>query len=211
MISLISIYRNLLVEVSLSDLKQQFVDTGKVSQADFSEIETAVGTKTAYATWLIKKVADKLIKSEDIYKYKDYFDIFNRRKREYSSPDINTYKTTDGLKQFVDKSVELKAAEQQDASTQKGVAKSDKYKEFYIGNVDGYNVYKLPKGRKDLYGASCELGSGTEWCTATGKARNFFDRYIDSDDLYIFTNGTDKYQFHYRDNMFMDSADQSII
>ena len=36
------------------------------------EIVNAVGNKSAYATWLAKKVADKTIKGEDIYKYKNY-------------------------------------------------------------------------------------------------------------------------------------------
>ena len=210
---LITILNEILLEVSLDDIKSQFVDTNKVSQNDFKEIVNAVGNKSAYATWLAKKVADKTIKGEDIYKFKNYFSIFTRQKKNYPSPDINSYKSSQDISTFIKKSVEIANAEKADPSKQKGVARSDKYKEFYIGSVDGFNVYELSKGRKDLYGASCELGSGTEWCTATGRTRSHFDNYIAKGPLFIFIKpGSDeKYQFSYEGDQFMDKDDNSII
>jgi len=82
-----------------------------------------------------------------------------------------------------------------------------------MSSVDGFDVYELPKGRKDLYGASCELGSGTEWCTATGKTRQFFEEYISSGPLFIFIKpgSNEKYQFSYENNQFMDKYDTPII
>ena len=67
--------------------------------------------------------------------------------------------------------------------------------------------------RDDLYGVSCELGSGTEWCTATGKTRRHFDKYISKGPLFIFIKpGSDeKYQFSYETNSFMDKNDSSIM
>jgi hypothetical protein len=208
---LIKLLKEIVTEVSVEQLKTQFVDSGKISQKDFNEI-TNVTPKTAYITWLAKKVADKFIKTEDIYKYEKYFSIFDRRKKEYPFMDINQYKTLKDLSQFISKSVEISNKESEDISQQKGVPKIDKYKEFYIGSVDGFNVYKLPQGRKDLYGVSCELGSGTEWCTATGKTREHFDSYISQGPLFIFTKpgGSDKFQFHYETDSFMESSDESI-
>ena len=199
--------------MSLDDIKSQFVDTNKISQKDFTEIVNAVGNKSAYATWLAKKVADKTIKGEDIYKYKNYFTIFDRRKKNYPSSDINSYKSAQDISTFIKTSVEIANAEKADPSQQKGVTRSDKYKEFYMGSVDGFDVYELPKGKKDLYGVSCELGSGTEWCTATGKTRSYFDDYIAKGPLFIFIKpGSDeKYQFSYEGNQFMDKDDNSII
>jgi hypothetical protein len=211
--NLTTLLKEILLEVSLDDIKSQFVDTNKVSQKDFEEIVNAVGNKSAYATWLAKKVADKTIKGEDIYKYKNYFTIFDRRKKNYPSPDINSYKSAQDIATFIKTSVEIANAEKADPSQQKGVARPDKYKEFYMGSVDGFDVYELPKGRKDLYGASCELGSGTEWCTATGKTRKHFDKYIAKGPLFIFIKpGSDeKYQFSYEGNNFMDKDDNPII
>jgi hypothetical protein len=212
-IKLTALLKEVLLEVSLDDIKSQFVDTNKISQKDFTEIVNAVGNKSAYATWLAKKVADKTIKGEDIYKYKNYFTIFDRRKKNYPSSDINSYKSAQDVSTFIKTSVEIANAEKADPSQQKGVTRSDKYKEFYMGSVDGFDVYELPKGRKDLYGASCELGSGTEWCTATGKTRKKFDDYISKGPLFIFIKpGSDeKYQFSYEGNQFMDKDDNPII
>jgi hypothetical protein len=203
----------LLLEASLDQLKTQFVDTNKITDSEFTEIVDSTGGKSAYATWLTKKVADKDIKAEDIYKYNTYFKIFDRRKREYPFQDLNQYKTLDDISKFITKSTELAASEQKDPSQQKGVSRSDKYREFFIGSVDGFDVYKLPKDRKDLYGVSCELGTGTEWCTATGKTRTHFDDYITKGPLFIFIKpGSDeKYQFSYEDNSYMDKDDNSIV
>jgi hypothetical protein len=212
MIKLINLLKETLTEVSVEQLKTQFIDSGKISQKDFDEIINAT-PKTAYITWLAKKVVDKLIKSEDIYKYKKYFNIFDRRKKEYPFTDINQYKTQDDLSQFINKSVEIANKESEDISQQKGVSKENKYKELYLGSVNGFNVYELPKGRKDLYGASCELGSGTEWCTATGKTRSNFDSYISSGPLFIFLKpgSNEKYQFNYETNSFMNEDDLSVF
>ena len=149
---LTTLLKEIITEVSIDQLKTQFVDAGKISSEDFKEIIDATGNKSAYATWLAKKVADETIKSEDISKYKKYFSIFDRNKKSYPYSDINQYKTTNDISQFIKTSVEIANKETKDPSQQKGVARSDKYKEFYMGSVDGFDVYELPKGRKDLYG-----------------------------------------------------------
>jgi hypothetical protein len=210
---LTTLLKEIITEVSIDQLKTQFVDAGKISSEDFKEIIDATGNKSAYATWLAKKVADETIKSEDISKYKKYFSIFDRNKKSYPYSDINQYKTTNDISQFIKTSVEIANKETKDPSQQKGVARSDKYKEFYMGSVDGFDVYELPKGRKDLYGVSCELGSGTEWCTATGKTKSYFNKYISSGPLFIFIKpgSEEKYQFSYENDQFMDKDDTPII
>jgi hypothetical protein len=205
--------KSLLIEVSLDQLKTQFVDTGKISDSEFTEIVDSAGGRSAYATWLTKQFVNKTIKAEDLYKYNTYFKLFDRRKREYPFQDINQYKSADDITKFIQTSVELYNRENNDPSKQKGVARSDKYKEFYIGSVEGFNVYELPRGRTDLYGASCDLGSGTDWCTATGNTRRHFDNYIEKGPLFIFIKpgSGEKYQFSYEGDQFMDKDDISII
>ena len=134
---LTTLLKEIITEVSIDQLKTQFVDAGKISSEDFTEIIDATGNKSAYATWLVKKVADETIKSEDISKYKKYFSIFDRNKKSYPYSDINQYKTTNDISQFIKTSVEIANKETKDPSQQKGVARSDKYKEFYMGSVDG--------------------------------------------------------------------------
>lgn len=215
-------YTKRINEASISQLQDQFVDTGKIEPKIFDEIVDASGGKGAYATWLVKSVVGretgkkgdelvKTIKEEDIYKFKEYLDIFTRFKNEFKYKDINRYDNAKDLEEFIKTSFDIANRIKEDPSMDKGVTKEDKYKDLIIGEVEGGTFYKLPRGRKDLYGASCELGSGTAWCTATGKDREQFDNYISKDDLYIWVKGDEKYQFHFADNQFMDKYDNPII
>lgn len=204
---------NISESLSIEDIKAKFVDTGKIKPNDFEEILKATGENKGYAMWLVKRVEEKTIKPEDIYKYKDYFKKFESNKKEFPFPDIARYKTSEDIEGFISKCAEIARKEKEDPSLQKGVTKSEKYNEFKIGSVDGFDVYELPKGRKDLYGASCDLGSGTEWCTATGKTRQHFDYYISQGPLFIFINPStkEKYQFNYETDSFMDKDDNPIF
>jgi hypothetical protein len=62
-------------------------------------------------------------------------------------------------------------------------------------------------------GAACELGKGTDWCTATDL--DFFDEYYEPDDPLFFFEGfwTDpstRFQFHYGSESFMDAGDRPV-
>ena len=69
-------------------------------------------------------------------------------------------------------------------------------------------------------GAACKLGKGTEWCTAA-PGLNYFEQYYEPDDpLFYFEikhgtvagygEDTDRYQFHFGSNQFMDEDDNDI-
>ena len=69
-------------------------------------------------------------------------------------------------------------------------------------------------------GAACKLGKGTEWCTAA-PGLNYFEQYYEPDDpLFYFEikhgavagygEDTDRYQFHFGSNQFMDEDDEDI-
>lgn len=206
-------------EVSIDMLQTQFVDTGRIDRNTFKDIVDAAQNDSAFATWLTARVAGTkkakpIIKKEDISKYKKHLETFKRNKREYPLKDINMVKDQNALDDFIKKSREIQAREEEDISQQKGVSKSEKYTKLKLGEVDGYEIFKFPKGSKELYGASCELGSGTDWCTATGNTDNFFQDYISKGDIYIIiskSNPKEKYQFHYETDSFMDSDDLAIF
>ena len=196
-------------EASIEQLQTQFVDACKMEQSVFDSIKDAT-QKGAYATWLVKKVIDGSIKVEDISKYKKYFSIFDKNKRRYPSPDINAYGKKHPISDFIKISVDIADEITADPSKAKGETKSDKYSKFKIGEVDGFTVYKIPQGSTELKGVSCELGSGTEWCTADSRA-SYFERYIKDGPLYIFDNGKgEKYQFHFESGQFMDKNDTPV-
>ena len=205
-------------EVSIQQLQTDFVDTGRITKEVFDDILTATKNDSALATWLTARVAGTkkdpaTIKPEDIYKYEQYFDIFKRRKKEYPTSDINQIKTTQQIQNFIKTSVDLTSQEEQDPSAQKGVSKTEKFKDLKIGDYNGFSVYMIPKDREDLYPTSCELGSGTEWCTATGNTSGFFEDYIKSGPLFIFIDNSDpknKYQVSFEEEQFMNRYDNPI-
>lgn len=62
-------------------------------------------------------------------------------------------------------------------------------------------------------GAACQLGKGTEWCTAA-PGLNYFKTYYQPDDpLFFILDKIDgeKYQFHFGTKQFMDKDDDTIV
>jgi hypothetical protein len=80
---------------------------------------------------------------------------------------------------------------------------------------DSRVLYNGPLGQlaiPETREASCELGRGTEWCTAYTKSNNQFDSYNRRGPLYVWRdkNG-EKYQFHFSGGLqMMDSRDRPI-
>jgi hypothetical protein len=206
----------ILFEISLDQIQTQFVDTGKLSARDFEKIKEASGGDSAYATWLVARVVGSkrqspLIKSEDIYKYKNYLTTFKLRRKEFPFNDINQIKSPQDLAQFITTAVNLKNQEEEDPSQIKGITKSEKYSKLKIGEIGGFAVYKIPKGATQLKQVACDLGSGTQWCTADSRA-DYFEEYIEAGPLYIFDNGKgEKYQFSYETLNFMDKYDAPVF
>jgi len=59
--------------------------------------------------------------------------------------------------------------------------------------------------------AACELGRGTEWCTASTSSHNHFWNYAPSGPLYvILTDKMGKYQFHFDSGQFADVHDNML-
>jgi hypothetical protein len=208
-----NLIEGLISEVSIEQLKTQFVDSGKLSEKVFDQIVNAVGGKTAYATWLAKKVADSVVEPKDIDSFGQYISIFDRHRKKFEKQDLNQYKTGDDISTLVAKAEEIASMVAKDPSKEKGVSKADKYKQYLIGTVDGFNVYKIPKGATNLYGMNCELGKGTEWCTATEKTDEHFKDYVKKGPLYMFINpnSNEKYQFSYESHEYRDKDDKRLL
>ena len=84
------------------NLKNKYVGEGKpISEEDFDKLVDVTGNKFYLLSWLTKKVGQGIVKAEDIYKYKEYFDIFEKNKRKFKFNDIHLYKTADDLKDFL--------------------------------------------------------------------------------------------------------------
>lgn len=192
-------------------LKDKFVNSDKIEPELFDEIVNAdPTTEKKYLQWLLNQYIkvqsserEKELFFEDLYKMTEYLQLFDRLKNNFINTDINQYKN---YRDFFKNAVEVeKTLSGKNISA--GVPLDDIIKSLYIGEVAGYKVYKLPKGRTDLLRASRALSADTKWCT---KNTDEFKKYISEDSLYIFTNGEDKYQFHSASNQFMDKYDIEV-
>lgn len=210
----------LLNESSIEDLKKQWVETGKMTPEQFNNIEQAAGGKSSWVTWLGKRVLEGQlsIQAEDVEKWQEIFQLFNRYKQRFTYKDINQVKTKDQIDQFIRQALGLKTqAQSKDIATQ---AAKDEFAEFYRGifkssDEGEFKVYEIPKGRTDLYNTNCTIankGAQTNWCTASSRS-NYFEHYISHGPLIIFKSVSDperKYQLHVESNQFMDIADNQI-
>ena len=172
----------------------------------FKENVDRVGT---YGKWLLdlykktNKIPDESIK--------ELLTTFNKTKNHLpiDKRDINKYKSIEDLKNMLDNTkIEL---------SQNQIAKQNRKEKHkanlvedadYLGRFGNYEVY-IPK----TYAASCKLGSGTTWCTASTSSQNYFDSYTRQGNLYILINVNDpskKYQIHFETNSFMNKDDRNV-
>lgn len=222
----------LLAEVSLEQLKKQFVDSGKLTQEVFDEIVNAASGKSAYATWLAARVEAKDIKEEDIYKFEDYLKTFERYKKAYPKHDIFAYKTARDIQEFISKTVEIRDMRGKDSEEGGEVADTADLLSptqvqslagvgiKLIGVCEGYQCFEVPtscRGNKEAYTRYKNLigqcsGGKIDICTIANQSH--FDNYLKDGPYYIFFNLSDSqspYQFHYESNQFMDRQDRSVF
>ena len=99
----------------------------KLSEAVFDEVVDATGGKYAYTQWLLKFIAGtqvaessiagvatfngeiprETIKFEDVYKWKNFINIFKKHKSKFPMRDINSYKTVSHIRTFESKCLEI--------------------------------------------------------------------------------------------------------
>lgn len=156
-----------------------------------------------YTLWLANQYANQMFKLKD-KKPKDLLQKFINAKSKLAQKDINQYNFPK-LKAEMDKIYKAKIGQSKDKEPPTFEVPKDS-KVIYNGPL---GLLAVPKTKE----ASCELGSGTTWCTA-GKKSNMFKQYDVKGPLYIWRdkNG-EKYQFHFPDKyfQFMDSSDNEII
>lgn len=97
------------LDLQIQQLKDKYVGESKsMSEEDFAKIQDVSNNKFYLLAWLTKRVGNKMIKNEDIYKYKEYFDIFEKNKNKFTHKDINLYKTNEDLQKFIDEVINVR-------------------------------------------------------------------------------------------------------
>ena len=86
----------------------------------------------------------------------------------------------------------------------------------YMDAEEGTEVFR-DDGEWKIYaihnkGAACELGKGTQWCTAAPGLDYFAEYYEEEDPLFYFEHkkSGSRYQFHFGSEQFMDEDDWSV-
>jgi len=161
-----------------------------------------------YTKWLFRKDNVDILKNtkeEDLYKIKNDLEFFNKLKTRGVLPlekrDINKF-DIDKLATYIfdiqKKEHDFKSNAEKEREIKKDITKFE---------LDDWLII-IPKTEE----ASCYYGAGTRWCTAS-REDNQFDRHNRQGPLYILINKEDpseKYQFHFESEQFMDSADDPI-
>lgn len=212
---------SLIQEAKKDLMKTQYVDTGKLTQVELDRLLGDDEISDKFAIWLCNRYYNtvkkpyltkgddgkEMVSKEGATKIKTFFEDmgvlrrdlanFVRYRNKFEHPDIMKYSDFDSFKKDAFKVMNNLTL----ADTEKGKQKKEKYSELKIGEVEGFTVYKLPQKRPDLKDVAIDLGKQTNWCTA-GSTENYFTRYNNTDNIYIFAKrtptGSEKYQFHFR-------------
>lgn len=182
-------------------LKSQAVDP---VEAVVSAAEAADPTKNQqYVTWIIRQYTKNNIRYEDIYKLQADLAVFLKTKGQHKRLGINSDINQYDWRTLTDIAAKLGSTELAEPSSE--VSPVPDSKVLYNGPL---GLLVVPETKE----ASCELGSGTKWCTAA-QNRNMFDYYSKDGPLYIWIDKKEnkgKYQFHFESFQFMDSLDRPI-
>lgn len=217
-------YKEILNEmVTPESLKEKYVDTGRVSEETFNEILDVSNNKINYAAWLVKMVAQKIIKAEDVYKFKDYLNQFNEFKQHFPVKDINQIKTSADLQEFITIAIKMRErnVKHDNKDSSKNYVSPSEIQHLenigvkYMGIVDGYQAFDVPQGLNEkswkVYQeklGKCsgrETGAKIDLCTFG--SYNHYLGNTENGPLFVFFNMGDPqspYQFSYETNQFMD-------
>lgn len=220
----------------ISKLKKKHVSDDKViTEEIFDEICKVSKNKASFIIWLTTKVSEKKILTEDIYKFEDYFAIFEKHKSKYTEKNIQLYKEDDEIQNFISQTIEIRENNikfldiiDNDAFvTQNEIEKLESQGIKYYGICEDHQVFEIPnecknneqawKLYKDILGrcAGREQGAKIDICTMA--SFSYFKRYLDdypNSSYFVLFNLTDTkspYQLHYESNQFKDKNDNDIF
>jgi hypothetical protein len=217
--------------------RQKYVgDDKKVSHEDFHQILEVSGGKPHFVLWLTKSVTEGLILPEDIYKFKEYFTIFEKNKAKFDIKDIIHYKTKEQIEAFKQKCIEIKEShiKHKDIIDNKDKYVSlnniDKLKAVgikYLGVSEGYQVFEVPnelKGNenawkvyKNILGKCAGREQGADLSICTFATFDHFNNYLShypGSSYFVLYNLGDRlspYQVHFESAQFMDKDDKNYF
>mgnify|MGYP000341221433 CR=1 FL=1 len=187
-----------------------------ISRNALGQIESVDPTpNNKYVLWIVRQFVKNGLKFEDINEFlrldlERFHELPKQRKQQLGiETDLNKYTWRD-LRAVVDK---LKKATnlEQPVDANLDYEHIDEMDVLYVGDMGQLIVPKTTN-------ASCEIGSGTRWCTAATQSDNMFRTYADDGPLYVWIpsrkmqekSKSNKFQFHFPSQQFMDENDEPI-
>jgi len=219
----------------LQQLKDKYVGDGKpMTEKDFEKILEVAANKFYIIAWLAKRVGTGMIKAEDIYKYKEYFDIFEKNKKKFTHKDINLYKTAEDLQKFLDEVFNVREGDLTFTEIQgkdNFVSKNDieklentggiKYLGIYDNGNFQYQVFQIFrvgkevwKQYRDILGRCKGRNRGAKIDICTIGQYHYFREYLTDPRgssyflLFNLDDSRSPYQLHYESGQFMDKNDR---
>ena len=212
-------------KIELEVLKTLMLADPTTKPGEDTDVDTGDIQKVgAYSQWIIKQWMKLQQEADKAYAYgSNEWGVKLEQLQEQFMEDL--YKTTEDLQKFhrfkqqiaqekrdinrVESFDELYELTKEFSLEQATTTKAERVLQDAELVYDGPNWEILvPKSRE----ASCHYGANTRWCTA-GSSNNYYDHYSKKGPLYIITNKkdpTDKYQFHFESNQFMDKEDRNV-
>lgn len=162
-----------------------------------------------YAKWILGLANNNNLKDKN--HVKDLLSRYEDNKKYLKDKDIMKFKSMDELESYLndDDNYNELSHRQEVRQRQKDRRNADLNNEAYLLYEDSDWEVWIPK----TYAASCKLGQGTKWCTASTETSVYYNYYVDDGYLYININKhnpKEKYQFHFESKSFMDSDDEEI-
>lgn len=157
-----------------------------------------------YSKWLLQQYRNGTLKTEDLYKAKQYLAAFDKYKAQIGVRDIGQYRSLPQLYDAVGGYIENPGQSVSKSEQIRNVKKNEAEKVY----EDGRWLVVVPNTQE----AACYYGKGTQWCTAATGSSNYFNYYNEQGPLFINIDKANnrKYQFHFETEQFMDERDDDI-
>ena len=164
-----------------------------------------------YSKWILDKLNRNLLNSSNLGHLHDVLKRFEDNKKYLKDKDINKFKSIQEIDTYLndDNNYNELSHSQVVRQHRRDKQKVDLGNEAELVYEDSNWEIWIPK----TYAASCKLGQGSKWCTASTETSEYFDDYSREGDLYIILNKhneKEKYQFHFKSGSYMDINDEEI-
>ena len=122
----------------------------KLTKKVLKEIDEVSDNKYYKVTWLKKRIEENHIKTEDIYKFKGYFETFEKHKRKFECANIHEYGSAYMVSAFVQECIDIQERNigfadienKEEYCSQIEIEKLTQHNlNYYLGLFKGYQVF----------------------------------------------------------------------